>query len=173
MRLFQNETQFPMPPIPSQRPNPLHLLAAFASGGLLTLMVFFNGEAGRYGGALFSSWLAHGTGTVAAVLLLALLWRNRPANGELRDRAPLWAYLGGLSGAATVMLTSTSVNTPLALAGTLALGLAGQVVFSLAADLWGFFGLPRRRLGLRDAGAVALIAAGSLLIILFGLGNAA
>jgi transporter family-2 protein len=159
---------------PNQRPNPLHLLAAFASGGLLTLMVFFNGEAGRYGGALFSSWLAHGTGTVAAIIFLALLWRRRPRSStEPRSRAPLWAYLGGISGAATVMLTSTTVNTPLALAGTLALGLAGQVVFSLAADAWGFFGLPRRRLDLRDAGAVLLIGAGSLLIILFGLGSSA
>jgi Uncharacterized protein conserved in bacteria len=158
---------------PAQRPNPLHLLAAFGSGGLLTLMVFFNGEAGRHGGALFSSWLAHGTGTVAALVLLALLWRRRPASAAPGSRAPLWAYLGGVSGAATVMLTSTAVNTPLALAGTLALGLAGQVVFSLAADRWGLFGFPRRRLDLRDAGAVALIVAGSLLIILFGMGSAA
>lgn len=154
------------------RLNPLHLLAAFGSGGLLTMMVFLNGEAGRHGGPLFSSWLAHGTGTVAAVIALALLWRRRAPTSEIRSKAPLWAYLGGLSGAATVMLTSTTVNTPLALGGTLALGLAGQVVFGLAADQWGLFGLPKRRLGLRDAGAVALIAAGSLLIILYGLGAA-
>lgn len=151
-----------------QRPNPLHLLAAFGSGGLLTMMVFLNGEAGRHGGPLFSSWLAHGTGTVAAIALLAMLWKRRPAPTQALGKAPLWAYLGGVSGAATVMLTSTAVNTPLALAGTLALGLAGQVVFSLAADQWGFFGLPKRRLGLRDAGAVAMIVAGSLLIILVG-----
>ena len=154
------------------RPNPLHLLAAFGSGGL-TMMVFLNGEAASHGGPLFSSWLAHGTGTVAAIVFLAVLWRRRPVAKESRAKAPLWAYLGGVSGAATVMLTSTTVNTPLALAGTLALGLAGQVVFSLAADQWGFFGMPRRRLGLRDAGAVALIGAGSLLIILFGMGSPA
>jgi transporter family-2 protein len=71
------------------------------------------------------------------------------------------------------MLTSTAVNTPLALAGTLALGLAGQVVFSLAADRWGLFGLPRRKLSLRDIGALALIIAGSALIILFGMGGTA
>ena len=155
------------------RPNPLHLMAAFGSGGLLTMMVFLNGEAGRHGGPLFSSWLAHGTGTVAAIVFLAVLWRRRPASDTARSKAPLWAYLGGVSGAATVMLTSVAVNTPLALAGTLALGLAGQVVFSLAADQWGFFGLPKRRLGLRDAGAVALIVCGSLLIILFGVGSSA
>ena len=70
------------------------------------------------------------------------------------------------------MLTSTTVNTPLALAGTLALGLAGQVLLSLAADLWGLLGLPKRRLDWRDAGAVVLIVGGSLLIILVGLSAA-
>ena len=164
-----------MSSIPAQRPNPLHLLAAFASGGLLTFAVFINAEAGRHGGALFSSWLAHGTGTVAAILVLALLWlRRKPAEeGTAPSKAPLWAYLGGISGAATVMLTSTTVNTPLALAGTLSLGLAGQVAFSLAADQWGLFGLPRRQLTLRDAAAALLITAGSLIIIFFGMGSAA
>ncbi|MBO9587417.1 DMT family transporter [Devosia sp.] len=161
---------------PTQRTNPLHLLAAFASGGILTLAIFVNGEAGRFGGAMFSSWLAHGTGTVVAIIFLAAVWRGqRAASAEATakiGKAPLWAYTGGLLGAVTVMLTSTSVNSPLALAGTLALGLAGQVVLSLAADFWGLLGLPKRKLDLRDAGAVILIAAGSLLIILFGLGAA-
>ena len=160
----------------AQRPHPLHLLAAFATGGLLSLAVFINGEAGRYGGALFSSWLAHGVGMVVSVLVLLVVWRRQRAATQAAQaqsgKAPLWAYLGGILGAATVMLTSTSVNSPLALAGTLALGLVGQVVLSLAADFWGLLGLPRRRLGLRDAGAVLLIASGSLLIILFGLGGA-
>lgn len=151
--------------------NPLHLLAAFGTGGLLTLMVHFNGELGRYGNALFSSWAAHGTGTVAALVLLAVLypWRNR--NVTTKPRAPLWAYLGGISGAVTVMLTSFAVNSPLALSGTLALGLAGQVVFSIVADRWGLFGLSMRRPDGRDLAAMILIIAGSALIILFGRGD--
>lgn len=157
------------------RPKPLHLLAAFASGGLLTLAIFVNGEAGRYGGAMFSSWLAHGVGMVVATLFLALVWRSqRAAMQEAKTRAgkaPLWAYLGGIFGAVTVMLTSSAVNSPLALAGTLALGLVGQVLLSLAIDFWGLLGLPRRRLDGRDAGAVLLIAGGSLVIILFGVSN--
>lgn len=163
-------------PVP-QRPSPLHLLAAFGSGGLLTMAVFVNGEAGRYGGALFSSWLAHGVGTVVAMLILAMLWRSQRREAAIARASagpiPPWAYLGGVFGAITVMLTSEAVNSPLALAGTLALGLAGQVTLSLAADFLGLLGLPRRKLDLRDAGAVILIAAGSLLIILFGLGGAA
>lgn len=152
------------------RPSPVHLLLAFASGGLLTLMVDFNGLVGLHGGALYSSWVAHGTGTVAAIVFLALL-RFLPDGPPKSDRphAPLWAYLGGVSGAVTVMLTSTAVNSPLALSGTLALGLAGQVLFSLAADRWGLFGLPKRIPRLKDFAALALIFAGSMIII-FGQG---
>lgn len=160
----------------TQRLNPLHLLAAFGSGGLLTLAIFVNGEAGRLGGPVFSSWLAHGVGTVVAVIVLAFIWRGQRVAAKAAQanagKPPIWAYLGGVFGAVTVILTSVAVNSPLALAGTLALGLAGQVVLSLAADYWGLLGLPKRRLDLRDAGAVILIASGSLLIILFGLGAA-
>lgn len=160
----------------AQRPQPLHLLLAFGSGGVLTVAVFINAEVGRHGGPMFASWLAHGTGTVAALLFLAVLWRRQRGEASAArtrfGKPPLWAYLGGIIGAATVMLTSTTVNTPLALAGTVALGLAGQVILSLAADFWGLLGLPRRKLDWRDLGAVILIAAGSLLIILFGVGAA-
>ncbi len=152
-----------------RRPKPLHLLAAFGSGGLLTLMVHFNGELARYGGALFSSWTAHGVGTVVALLFLAALYRRRSATpaGD-RPGPPRWAYLGGLSGAATVMMTFATVNSPLALSGTLAFGLAGQAVFSLVADRFGLLGLPKRRPEIRDYGALVLILAGSLVILLFG-----
>jgi transporter family-2 protein len=151
------------------RAHPIFFVAAFATGGLLTLMVHFNGALAHQGNPLFSAWTAHGTGTLAASLLLALLSRLRRAGpAAARLRAPAWAYLGGLSGAATVMLTSTTVNSPLALSGTLALGLSGQAVFSLAADRWGLFGLPRRPLGARNILSLALILAGSALIILYG-----
>ena len=151
------------------RPAPIHLLLAFASGGLLTLMVDFNGLVGLHGGSMYSSWVAHGTGTVAALIFLALLRLGPRSKPTEKPHAPLWAYLGGVSGAVTVMLTSTTVNTPLALSGTLALGLAGQVLFSLAADRWGLFGLPKRIPRLKDFAALALIFAGSMIII-FGQG---
>lgn len=63
------------------------------------------------------------------------------------------------------MLSSTAVNSALALSGTLALGLVGQAGFSLLSDRFGWFGLPRRRIKVADLGALALILAGSGLII--------
>ena len=150
------------------RLNPLHIAAAFASGCLLTLMVHFNGMLAHYGNALFSSWTAHGTGTVAALIYLAILSRKTVGEKPVRPKAPVWAYFGGVVGACIVMLTSTAVNSPLALSGTIAIGLAGQVIFSLMADFWGMFGLPKRRPDAIDLCAVALILGGSALITLVG-----
>ncbi|ANM14234.1 MULTISPECIES: DMT family transporter [unclassified Rhizobium] len=156
----------------ARNPHPIYFIGAFATGGLLTFMVHLNGELARYGNPLFSSWTAHGTGMVAAVILLLALYRRRRPMAGKTGLAPLWAYLGGVSGAATVILTSTTVNSPLGLSGTLALGLAGQVAFSLAADSWGLFGLPKRRPDIRDIAALGLVVTGGALIILFGRGGA-
>ncbi len=151
----------PMPP--SRAPGPGDHLLAFGSGGILTLMTLFNGQVASATSALFASLAAHGIGGLAALAVLALL---RPARSAGAPPAPLWAYLGGLSGAATVVLTSVAVNSPLALSGTIALGLAGQAAFALAADRFGFLGLARRAVTRTDLAAVALVLAGSGLIIL-------
>ncbi|WP_343081056.1 DMT family transporter [Ostreiculturibacter nitratireducens] len=146
----------------------LPFVAAFASGGLLTLMVLFNGQWAASGTALLASWMAHGTGTIAALVFLGILRVGRRVRPAPLPVAPAWAYLGGLSGAVTVMLTSTTVNGILALSGTLALGLVGQAGYSLLADRFGLFGLPRRRIELADWGAILMILGGSFLIIFAG-----
>jgi len=157
----------PAPPRAAQVPT---LFAAFGTGCLLTLMVLFNGQMGQATTPFFSSLAAHATGTIAALAVIGLLAlrRGRGNASPATTKAPFWAYLGGLAGAVTVILTSVTVNSSLALSGTLALGLAGQVVFGLAADRWGLFGLPHRRPGTRDLGALALIVGGSLVIIFLG-----
>jgi transporter family-2 protein len=149
---------------PSPNHATLYFVAAFATGGLLSLMVLFNGTLAAYGSLLFASWVPHLTGTAAALLFLAVL---RPKRADAK-RPPLWVYLGGVSGAITVMLTSATLNSALALSGTIALGLAGQMVFSLFADMRGLFGLPQRIPVRRDYIALALIIAGSLILIFFG-----
>lgn len=136
------------------------LLAALGTGGLLSLMVLCNSEVTRAMGAVAGSLAPHATGTVAAGLGL-LAWRQGGAG-----TAPGWAYLGGLSGAATVMLSSLAANTALALSGTLALGLVGQAAFGLAADRWGLLGLPKRRATARGLASLGLILGGSLILVL-------
>ena len=142
----------------------IDFLSAFATGGLLTLMVWFNGTLAGHGTVLFASWVPHLTGTVLAIGVLLVL---RPTKAST-IRAPWWAYLGGISGAVTVVLTSASMQSPLAVSGTIALGLTGQMVFSLAADKWGLLGLPQRDPTMRDVLALTLILAGSVVLIFFG-----
>ncbi len=82
---------------------------------------------------------------------------------------PFWAYLGGIPGAATVVLAAITVNSPLGLSGSLALIMAGQVLFGLSCDALGLFGLTKRSLTLKDGVTLLLMTAGCLLT-LFGRG---
>lgn len=145
-------------------PRFIHYLGAFAAGGLISLMLLTNGTLAQYGTLLFSSWVPHLTGTVLAIAILLAL---KPARVK-PERPPLWAYLGGVSGGLTVIATSAAMNSALALSGTIALGLAGQIVFSLFADARGLFGLPQRMPGWRDFAGLTLISAGALVLIFFG-----
>lgn len=147
------------------RPNFLTFIAAFATGGLISLMLLFNGTLAAYGSLLFSSWVPHLTGGVLAIAILLIRKRPTPA---LATKAPWWAYLGGISGALTVVLTSASLNSALALSGTLALGLGGQMAFSLLADARGMMGLPQRTPTQSDYIALALIMAGAFVLIFGG-----
>ncbi len=143
-------------------PRAAEILAALAAGGLMTFMLLCNSTMAAHATPLFSSIVAHGTGTVFAGALLLAGWRRRPGRG---GRAPLWAYLGGISGALTVVVTSFTANSALALTGTLALGLAGQVVLALAFDAAGALGMERRLPRRKEIGALGLILAGTGLII--------
>ena len=145
-------------------PRLFHFSIAFAAGCLLTFMLLFNGTLAIYGTLLLSSWMPHATGTVAALAILLLL---RPKRVSV-TRPPLWSYLGGISGALTVVATSYTMNTALALSGTIAIGLAGQLIFSLFADARGMFGFAKRLPTQRDLIAITLITAGALVLILFG-----
>lgn len=156
-------TAHPIHPPPA--PRSIEIVAALATGGLLTLMLLCNAAIAAHTSPLFSSLSAHAVGTVAAILALAALRRGAPAAPAKMPRAPLWAYLGGVSGAITVMLTSSAANSELALTGTLALGLVGQIALALTFDRFGMMGLPRRLPGRNDLISLALIVAGTLLII--------
>lgn len=145
-------------------PRLWHDLVAFGAGWLISFMLLFNGTLAATGTLLFSSWVPHATGTVAALLIL-LVFRPKQAKGP---PAPLWAYLGGVSGAVTVVLTSAAMNSALALSGTIAVGLAGQVVFSLLADMRGMFGMPKIMPTLRDLAALGLILAGTAVLVFLG-----
>lgn len=142
------------------------VLLALAAGVVLAVMTDWNSQLARHSSPLFASWAAHGIGMVASMVLVMLLPSARiKAENAGSRRWPLWSYLGGIPGAFTVLLAAITVNSPLGLAGTLALLLVGQIAFSVIADHFGMFCLERRPLALRDLVSLALVSGGSIVII--------
>ena len=144
-------------------------LSALAAGALLAVMIACNGLLARHSAPVFASWVAHGTGAAAAMLLVAggsRIFRHREARPQ--QKAPAWAYLGGVPGALTVVLAAITTNGPLALSSTIAFMLVGQVVFGMAMDYAGLFGVAKRRFAATDVAVVALVLGGSLLLVAGG-----
>lgn len=148
------------------RAVPTETLLALGAGVILALMIDWNSLLAYHSNPIVGSWATHGVGTVASLIFLASgRFPRGPVSvaGEAR-RSP-WLYLGGVAGALAVLLAAITVNGPLGLAGTLALMLAGQLLFTIAVDRYGLLGLEKRPVSGRQFGALALIAGGSLLII--------
>lgn len=139
-------------------------LLALTAGALLALMISVNSGLASFNSPLFASWVAHGVGAFAAWLLLQLLLRRRTPPCSATP-PPRWAYLGGIPGALTVVVAAITVNSPLALAGSLALMLTGQVLFGMLSDSRGWFGVIQRRLRTNDIIAALLILSGCALLI--------
>ncbi|MDT3249825.1 DMT family transporter [Serratia sp. root2] len=141
-------------------------LLALSAGALLALMISVNSVLASYNSPLFASWVAHGVGAIAAWLLLQLLlFRRKPLSSAVAVVAPRWAYFGGIPGALTVVVAAITVNSPLALSGSLALMLTGQVLFGMLSDGCGWFGVMKRRLRANDIIATLLILFGCGLLI--------
>ena len=127
-------------------------------------MINWNSILARHSDPIVGSWITHGVGT-AASLAVVLVSRNNSVPATTKRSWPRWIYLGGVAGALAVLLAAIAVNGPLGLAGTLALMLTGQLLFTIAVDHYGWLGLEKRPTSGRRLAALMLIAVGSLLII--------
>ena len=147
---------------------------AFLGGLILTLMIDSNSLLAKYSSPLFASWVAYGVGALVAfflVMLAPVVFRSKNKVTESitieNKKIPLWIYLGGIPGAMTVVLSAITVNSTLALAGSFALMLLGQIVFGMFSDIFGWFGTPKKEFVFIDFVVILLILAGSSLIIFF------
>ncbi|MFI6482464.1 DMT family transporter [Nonomuraea sp. NPDC050663] len=137
-------------------------LLAMAAGVLLTLMTLSNAVLAQHTGAVFASWAAHGIGAVVALLLMLVTPRAATPEG----RTPLWYYLGGIPGALVVVLSAVAVNSELALSGTIALMLTGQVIFGAVSDHLGLLDTPKRPITGTDLAVAGCVLSGAVLIVL-------
>ncbi|WP_433435048.1 DMT family transporter [Nonomuraea sp. CA-141351] len=143
-------------------------LLALAGGVLLTLMTSSNAVLARHTDAVYASWAAHGLGALVALVLVLAVRRTPKPSGDDEGRTPFWYHLGGIPGAFVVIISAVAVNSELALGGTVALMLAGQIVFGTVSDHLGLLRIPKRRVTATDLLVAGCVLAGSALIVLGG-----
>ncbi len=132
-------------------------------GGLIALQAPINSLLGRQVGTFQAAFLSFAIGTLALALIAGLA---RGGFGQLADvRGAPWHYLlGGLLGAAYVTSVLLTVRE-LGAGGVTAATIAGQLTMSVLVDRAGVLGLEQRGLTAQRLTGLALLAAGTFLIV--------
>lgn len=109
------------------------LSSAFV-GGLIAVMILFNGTLSNAVGNYQSSVIVHLVGLIGLIVILVV----RKAKIKIHKSVPLYAYSAGIIGVLPIIFSNISF-TVLGVSITLALGLLGQSVTSIVVDHYGLF----------------------------------
>jgi bacterial/archaeal transporter family-2 protein len=121
---------------------------------------------GRFGERIGSLEAFAVAAVLTAAIGLAALFvarRSLAGMGDAGD-APPWMWLGGVFGA-FVVLTITVTTPRLGVAAVVALLIAGQLAMGALIDRFGWFGVERVPLGWQRLFGIALLAAGTALVL--------
>ena len=137
------------------------LLTAFA-GGLVAIQAPINAGLGRETGSLPAALISFGVGTIALAAIVILSGR---AGGLGSTFDVSWIYLvGGLLGAVYVTTALIAVSA-IGAGGVAAATITGQLTASVAIDRFGLFGLDEVALSPERLLGVALLLAGTFLVV--------
>jgi bacterial/archaeal transporter family-2 protein len=140
----------------------LAVLLTAAAGGLIALQAPINAGLGRATGSLPAALVSFLVGTIALATIVVL---SGKAGGLSSTFDVSWYYLlGGLLGAVYVANALIAV-TAIGAGGVAAATITGQLAFSVAIDRFGLFGLDQVPLGPDRVLGVALLLAGTVLIV--------
>jgi bacterial/archaeal transporter family-2 protein len=140
------------------------VVATVAAGGLVAAQAPANNvisdSLGHFGAALVS--FAVGT----TIILLLTFTVAGGIQGDEAAGSPAWYYwiLGGVGGAAIVVVTLITVRE-LGAGGVTAAVIAGQLALSVVLDRAGVLGLDERAITWEKLVGIALLAAGTVLIV--------
>jgi bacterial/archaeal transporter family-2 protein len=136
---------------------------AIAIGGGLALQAPLNSMLGRSVGDLTATVVAFGVGLTA--LLVVSVFAGGLSGVAHADDAPWWALIGG--GLISALYVASIVWTVRALGagGLTAATIAGQFAVALAVDHFGWLGVERQPITAAKLGGLALLAAGTWLIV--------
>jgi transporter family-2 protein len=137
---------------------------ALLSGAALAVQVGVNnGLRGRIGHPISAATVSFATGTMA---LLAFSLAIRPAwpRASNFSGAPWWIWLGGVVGAAYMLMTITFSNR-LGAAGWLGVVVAGQIVTSVVLDHYGLVGFAEHPVNPWRMVGVTLLLTGAVIVL--------
>jgi len=136
---------------------------AILAGAMISFQAPINAMAGqRLGHVLGGAALSFLVGTLALLIMVAIAARNDIDFDAASSLAP-YLYLGGILGAIYVAL-SIWLTPKLGVGAVIALGIAGQVVASLALDHFGLLNLAVREISLGRLSGAVLVVAGALMV---------
>ncbi len=144
----------------------LYLLFAFVAGAMIPFQVGVNATLAHVvSGPIRAAFVSFVVGTLALLVLSAIVWRPLPSSGRLAG-APWWAWVGGLLGAFYV--AGSIVTGPrLGAAALIAAVVAGQTLASLLIDEFGWVGFKEHHVSPGRAAGMALVLAGVALVRIF------
>lgn len=141
----------------------LAVLLGAGAGCLVGMQAPINSRLGKSVGGIQAATFSFLVGTAALVMLSSVL-RGGLGNLGHVGRAPWWALVGGLLGAAYVFVAIEAVRT-LGASGLTAVVITGQLVISVVIDRFGLLGIAKQHVsGGRILGLV-LLAAGVALVV--------
>jgi bacterial/archaeal transporter family-2 protein len=140
----------------------LAVILTAVAGGLIALQAPINAGLGRSTGSLPAALISFAVGTIA---LAAIVILSGKAGGLGSTFDVSWYYLlGGLLGAIYVTNALIAVSA-VGAGGVAAATIAGQLAASVAIDRFGLFGLDQVPLTPDRVLGVALLFAGTLLVV--------
>ena len=141
----------------------LAVLATVFAGGLIAMQAPINSTLGRSVGSLPAASVSFAIGLAALVAITLIVGGGFGDLGEARHLS--WYYLtGGVLGAVYVTTALIAVRE-LGAGGVTAATIAGQLTLSVVLDRLGVLGLDERGLSWERVLGVALLAAGTFLVV--------
>ncbi|MBJ7518855.1 MAG: DMT family transporter [Solirubrobacteraceae bacterium] len=133
------------------------------AGGIVALQPLVNSLLGRQIGTLQAALVSFVIGTVALAVVVAFASGGFGAIGDVAG-VPWYYLLGGLMGVLYVSTALVAVRS-LGAGGVVAATITGQLTLSVIADRFGWLGAERRPITVSTLLGVALLAAGTWLIV--------
>ena len=132
-------------------------------GGMVALQGPINSGVGKAVGTFQAAFISFFVGTVVLAVIAGLSRGGFGQISEIRTLAPQY-LIGGLLGACYVSCVLVTVRT-LGAGGIVAASVAGQLTMSVVIDQFGLLGVDQDPISAMKLGGVALLAAGTLLVI--------